>query len=194
MLRQLSVPYSKAQATVFKSELTDEWIYVDIDKIYRTYDVRDKVIIRIDLMNQLTDGILSKNADTSVKKDYLSAVSGLIEDVNELSKILKNIYIKDEQFKIFLANICYFELPKFKQVSLMQYLIANNKIKRNKAIEEFWQDSIITSSKLEIVSTWFLYTGVNDKADSVCKIPSRFKVEVISYAKKWNCVYPRAIR
>ena len=190
---RLSVPYSKVEATLYTS-ITGEIVYEDIDEVYRRYEVRDKVIIRVDLTNQLTEDILCKNANFHLKRDYLSVVFGLIENKNQMSEVLKKVYLNDDTFKMFLANICYFELPKFKNYSLLQYLVVNNKLKRNKAIDDFWNNSVITSSKTSILSTWYLYICVNDKADSVCNIPEEFKVEAISYAKKWNCVYPRAVR
>lgn len=43
---QLSVPYSRALVDVCRTA-TDELVYINIDKIYRQYEVREKVIIEL---------------------------------------------------------------------------------------------------------------------------------------------------
>lgn len=189
---QLSVPYSKVQASTYRTS-TGELVYEDIDTVYRKYDVREKVIIRVDIMDKLTEGILSKNADIILKKNYLSVLFGLIDNVDMISEILKDIYIRDEQFKLFLGNICYFELPKVSNVSLFQYLVADNKVRRIRIQEDFGNRSSLSSTGVFITSLWYLYVGINDKTDAVCIIPEDFKVEAVSYAKKWDCKYPRAL-
>lgn len=189
---QLSVPYSRALVDVCRTA-TDELVYINIDKVYRQYEVREKVIIRVDITKQLTAGILSDKADGILRKNYLMSVFGLVSNPDTLSEVFKELYIKDEQFKLFIGEICYFEMPSRKYTSLFRYLVDYN-IKRREEVErDFGDRSSISSTGVFLRSLWHLYVGVNDKEDSVCVIPEEFKTEGISYAKKWNCPYPRAV-
>lgn len=189
---RLSVPYSKALVTTYRTA-TGHLVWEDVDRVYRQYEVREKVILRVDITDHLTEGIISKNADLELKRNYLSVMFGLIYTPDIMSEVLKDIYLHDEQFKLFIGNICYFELPKMPHVSLYDYLVASNNLRKKRIEDDIVGRSIMGVNKSFLDSLWYFYFAINDRVDSVCEIPNDFKVEAISYAKKWDCKYPRAI-
>lgn len=191
-LYQLSVQYSKEPVMAYNTS-TGELVYVNLDNVYKRYDVRDKVILRIDITKQLTAGILVDNADEEIRRRYLSVVFGLVDDIKEKSEILQDIYMKDDNFKLFIGNICYFRLPQNTNISLLGYLEDFNRRRREMITMEFEQRSVMSSSGVFIKTLWYMYVPINDREDSVCRIPEEYKTEVLSYAKKWNSQYPRTV-
>lgn len=185
------LPYIKQPVNVYVSPTAKRY-YTGVKRLYRENKAREKVVLRVDLSPFIFAGLMTAESIAEHKTAYILAMLGFTTDANEIREEIEELYLTDSIFQDYVANICYFEMYKYPESSLFGFLCWDFENRCINAERVFKMESVISGNIF--LSNWDeIYVGINDKRDAVCEIPDKYKVEVLSFASKWNCKYPREI-
>lgn len=185
-MRIIDLPYIHVNGAVKQSPYGFQ--EVEEVKYYDGVKIRNRVVVRLDVIKGLTDAF-SEETRNKFRMVVYNIIAGNVTDQLQVSDILKALYVGDETFRAFLGEIVYFDTnlenePLYDVLVkklLMQYR------ERRDFLNQFVQNM---NYKQLIESKGYLYITVSD-VSQVATVPNDCGEEVISRASVWNGQFKR---
>lgn len=157
-------------------------LWRDIDYYFRGFECRNRVIIRIDAIQLLTD-LFSKDILSRYRSLIWNIAAGITTDVNFISQTLISLMKSDEVFADKLREFYY---CRDLNVSFGEYIlttIADAILAVEVKYRAYFRGM---EESVYCLSGGYLYISIPD-SDNYIHLPDKgLKVEVVSVAKNWS--------
>lgn len=174
----------KVEDQSFKSSPFGLSEYSLLPDIFFNANVRDKVIIRVNILAYSLKEILTKTTIEEDFKTLYDMVAGRYTDAEDLSVMCRALYIKDNRFREFLASKYYYNMND-DPTPIGKVIINTMKNEycdlANTLIETYKADG----HNPFILDKGFLYVAVPD-LNFVMNLRLPLICECLSIPKKWN--------
>lgn len=161
---------------------------VDEVQYYTGAKIRNRVVVRLDIIKGLTD-VFSEDTRQKYRTMLYNIVSGNVNIHKDISDILQALYVNDETFRAFLGEIVYFD-NSMQEEPLYDILI-KKLMQRYKDRRDFLNQFVQRMNYKQLIeSRGYLYITISD-THQVATVPMDCGEEVISRASVWNGKFKR---
>ena len=180
MTETVTLKYTKSNVSVDNYD-TGLSLWNGIDEVYRDSNLREKVVVKMDIMDTLCK-YFEKDTIKEYREVLLAVAEGRVTDPELLSKVITSLVEDDEIFPEKL-NILFQSCPEDSSFgSYIIYSLAST----IKSVENFYRTYFRGRAEVVVcLSHGYLYFSVPDE-NRDCLLPEEKECEVLSYAKSWK--------
>lgn len=156
---------------------------INIYPKYRGRSIRNRVIVRFDIVSAMTAYFEQDTLD-NYRDIVYGLISGILDEEDVIAGVFEELYLKDFKFRKLLGESYYFD-NSLEEASLYEVIILKLITAYNDLNERLANVSRELRYKYIAESEGWAYISVPDQSE-VIYVPGDYKEEVVSIAKVWN--------